>query len=193
MIKKLCGALALVSSAIALWIPAACAAELACETPAWRMVYRHDADGKSVAGAKADLLQAIRRGDPVRVAWGGAFERPNGETLSVEHTADPVFLTISGGSEVSIQLPEHIAQAAYADAKAARFDKPAVMWRGLMTTEGVFDAVWVDRATGEEVRRLPQRVGLAWLVFAPDRACDPRPPLDLAVPGGVRLAEPASE
>ena len=88
------------------------------------------------------------------------------------------------------RLPEHIAQRAYADVAGVSFDNPAVMWRGLMTTQGVFDAVWVNRATGEQVRRHPQRVGLTWFAFQPIEPSARQPGLELAVPGGVRRADP---
>lgn len=52
--------------------------------------------------------------------------------------------------------------------------------------QAVFDAVWVDRATGREVRRLPQRAGLAWFAELPSRDCAVQAPLTLAVPNGVR-------
>lgn len=154
----------------------------------WMLVYRHDADGNPISGSKQELLDAVRRGAPIRFAWGFSIERDGG-TLTVEHAAEPVFLSIIDGAEVVVQLPEHIAQAAYHDASSALFDDPAVMWRGLMTTQGVFNAVWVNRATGEEMRRHAQRAGLAWFAF---QAADPdarQPPLELAVPGGVRRAE----
>lgn len=135
-------------------------------SPTWHLVYRHDADGRAMAGSKAELLAAVRRGAPIRFAWGVLVER-EGQRLSVEHVAEPVFLSVVNGNEVVVQLPEHIAQRAYTDLARASFEDPAVMWRGLMTTQGVFDAVWVNRATGEQVRRHPQRVGLAWFAFQP--------------------------
>jgi hypothetical protein len=168
-------------------LPAGRAHDVSC-APDWRLVYRHDADGKPLAGAKTDLFDAIRSGAPIRFAWGMRVER-EGTVLSVEHVAEPVFLTIAGGQEVVVQLPEHIAQRSYADPAAAGFDNPAVMWRGLMSTDGTFDAVMVNRATGEEVRRLPQRVGLAWFAFQTPDGCPRQPPLELAVPGGVRRSQ----
>ena len=152
--------------------------------PEWRMVYRHDTDGRPIAGDKQSLLDAVRRGVPLRFAWGFSGATAGG-AVSVEHSAEPVFLTIMEGEHVFVQLPEHIAQASYARPEQARFDSPAVMWRGLMGTDGSFDAVYVDRATGKEVRRFPQRVGLAWFALLPPAACL-APPLELAVPGGVR-------
>lgn len=155
--------------------------------PAWNLVYRHDGDGNPIAGSRAQLLAAIRSGSPIRFAWGVKVERGD-EVLSVEHSAEPVFLTIVNGTEVVVQLPEHIAQRSYVDAVDPGFSDPAVMWRGLMSTNGTFDAVWVNRATGVEVRRSPQRVGLAWFALVPGGP-HAQAPLELAIPGGVRRAE----
>jgi hypothetical protein len=167
------------------------AVALDCRTPAWRLMYRHDAEGRAVAGSKAALLTAIRRGDPVRIAWGGAFRTPAGTMLSVEHSADPDFVTITGGTEVVAQIPEHLAQADYAREPTSTFGAGAVIWRALFTTTGRFDAIWVDRATGQEVSRRPQKASVAWLAFAPEPRCDGRVALDLAVEGGV-APRPAS-
>jgi hypothetical protein len=92
----------------------------------------------------------------------------------------------ASGKEVVVQLPEHIARRSYADLSGAAFESPAVMWRGLMSTDWTFDAVWVNRATGEEVRRFPQRVGLAWFAFLPPSTCSGQSPIELAAPDGVR-------
>jgi hypothetical protein len=152
--------------------------------PQWRLVYRHDADGRPLEGAKPALLDAIRRGAPIRVAWGFAQTAATG-AIALEHAADPVFVSVTG-DDVFVQLPEHIAQTSYARADGARFDQASVMWRGLMGSNGVFDAVYVDRASGREVRRLPQRAGLAWFAELPSRECAVQAPLTLAVPNGVR-------
>lgn len=158
-------------------------------TPVWQFVYRHDADGRQIAGDKAELLAAIRRGAPVRFAWGLRTTPNDGRPISIEHVAEPVFLTIVNEANVVVHLPEHIAQRAYGDLPGAAFDNPAVMWRGLMTTEGVFDAVWVNRATGAEVRRHSQRVGLSWFALQARLPAAREPVLELAVPGGVRRAD----
>jgi hypothetical protein len=162
-----------------------CVDARACQ-PSWRAVYRHDADGKPVAGAKDALFDAVRRGRPLRLAWGAKVERA-GAPVSVEHAADPVFVTIVNGTDLFAQLPEHIGQSSYFEAEKARFDKTSVMWRGLLGTTGAFDAAFVDRATGAEVRRLPQRAAVAWFALAPSPLCDADPPLTLAAAGGVRL------
>ena len=163
-----------------------CLASSVCATPTWRLVYRHDADGKAQAGAKAALLDAVRRGRPIRFAWGVKAEGA-GRTVSVEHSAEPVFVTIMGGEEVFVQLPEHVGQASYVEPDKALFDRPGVMWRGLMGTTGSFDAAFVDRGTGQEVKRLPQRAAISWSALAPDPLCDRDAPEPLAIVGGVRL------
>jgi len=134
--------------------------------PQWRMVYRHDADGRPLDGAKPALFDAIRRGAPLRVAWGAATTTESGP-IAVEHVAEPVFLSVMNGERVFVPLPEHIGQTSYTNPDQARFEQPAVMWRGLMGSDGTFDAVLVDRATSKEERRLPQRAGLAWFAELP--------------------------
>ena len=87
-----------------------------------------------------------------------------------------------------VQLPEHIAQASYHDPAQAAFGKPGVMWRGMMGTNGSFDAVMVDRATGKETWRMPQRARIAWFAYAPDALCAGMP-MKLATRGGVVRAD----
>ena len=161
---------------------------LSC-SPTWHLVYRHDADARLLAGSKKALFDAVRSGAPLRVAWGVRVERDN-QVFQVEHSADPVFVSLIADKEVVVQLPEHIAQRSYADPSNIAFEKASVMWRGLMSTDGTFDALWVNRATGEEIRRVPQKVALAWFAFLPPEGCARQPPLDLALPGGVRRAVP---
>ncbi|WP_269713500.1 hypothetical protein [Caulobacter sp. NIBR2454] len=160
------------------------AADPTCAIPMWRPLYRHDADGGAVFGSKAALLDALRRGDSLRVAWGGAFKRTTGADLTVEHVIDPVFASIMAG-EVVVQTHEHITLTGYHDPDVARQGPPTSMWRAMFTTKGVFDAVMVDRVTGKETR-LPQRAAMTWLAFTPAPECDKRPAPTLAVPGGVR-------
>jgi hypothetical protein len=152
--------------------------------PQWRLAYRHDADGRAVEGSRAALVDAVRRGGPLRLAWGLATGGTPNRTL--EHTADPVFLSAIDGDHVFVQLPEHVVQASYIEADKSRFDQPGVMWRGLMGSDGTFDAVMVDRASGKEVRRLPQRAAISWFALLPAAECLPSPAPTLAVPGGVR-------
>ena len=78
---------------------------------AWQRIYQHDKNGEPIAGDKEQLLTAIRSGASIRVGWG--VQRSNGS--SVEHTAVPDFITVSDGSEVFVQVPEHMFQTSYWD------------------------------------------------------------------------------
>ncbi len=149
----------------------------------WRLVYRNDADGNPVAGEKTHLTDALRHGRSLRMAWG--FRRSESPDLAVEHVAEPVFVTATAG-EVSAQVPEHIGQQAYLGAGSDTYEDPAVMWRGLLSTNGRFDAAWVHRGTGETLRRLPQRAAVSWYAFGPAPSCEYNDPVDLAIPDGVR-------
>jgi hypothetical protein len=160
----------------------------ACAVPSWRLVYLHDKSGAAIEGTKSALFDAIRRGYPIRFAWGGTFGSTE-RTASVEHAAEPVFIDIMGGSELFVQLPEHIAQTSYHEPSRAALGQPSVMWRGMMGTDGSFDAVMVDRANGKEVRRMPQRARIAWFAYAPDALCAGKP-VKLAERDGV-VGDPA--
>ncbi|MEO0973888.1 MAG: hypothetical protein AAFX85_12415 [Pseudomonadota bacterium] len=130
--------------------------------PAWRVLYRHDAQGEPLEGSLDALHRAIRAGQSLRIGWGVRVTREGEPPRAVEHMIAPVFLTITGEGHVSAQLPEHVAQRSYSDINQSFFAEPPVLWRGLMTTRGTFDAVWVDRGTGEQTRRAPQRAALTW-------------------------------
>lgn len=146
------------------------------------LLYRHGPDGEPLAGSKAALFAALREGQDIRIGWGFSRERQD-TRLALEHLVSPVFITGIDGEHLTAQLPEHIAQRAYADIDRAFFDDPAIMWRGLMSTNGTFDAVWVNRATGEVLRRHPQRAALSWFGSnAPALDAD-----TLAVPNGVQI------
>ncbi|NRB48625.1 MAG: hypothetical protein HRU41_13190 [Saprospiraceae bacterium] len=85
-----------------------------CEQPStaqlgWQLVYRNGPDGEALAGEKADLLEAVRNGYPIRMGWG--IRRPSDTTKSVEHVADAIFMTIANGTEVFAQSVQIIGQA----------------------------------------------------------------------------------
>lgn len=163
-----------------------CIDNRACGASAWRLAYHHENDGRPISGSKEDLFNAVRRGYPIRLAWGSESQKDQAK-ISVEHSADPVFLTIMNQKELVVQIAEHIGQTSYWDPANAKFDKPQVLWRGMFSTTGEFDAVFVDRATGETVKRIPQRARIAWYVYSPPVGCEASQVLKLAVPEGVIL------
>ena len=152
--------------------------------------------GAPIQGAKSALFDAVRSGYPIRFAWGAAIGTRDAPA-SVEHAAEPVFISIMSDKELLVQLPEHIAQTSYLDPRRAKLGNPAVMWRGMMGTDGSFDAVMVNRASGKETWRMPQRARIAWFAYAPDPLCAGMP-LKLATRDGVvraaaRRTAPAAE
>jgi hypothetical protein len=169
-----------------------CLAERAaptCSIPSWRPVFHNDVDGKPVAGSKKELFDAARRGDPIRISWGSSFAQKD-STVSVEHSAEAIFVSIMSGKELYIQVPEHILQRSYFEPGNRGFNDPAHLWRAQFGTDGTFEAVVVHRGTGQVVHRFPQRAAIYWSIFAPDPACDPRPVPQLALPDRVRARSP---
>lgn len=149
------------------------------ESLSWRRVYRHDVSGTALEGSLSDLRDAVRAGQAIQIGWG-LSRTVEGKPRAIEHRVSPVFLTINDEAHIVAQMPEHIAQSSYWDIDRARFDDGAVLWRGLATTQGRFDAIWVDRATGKVVRRSPQRAAFTWFAQGPAHQA-----ASLAAPEGV--------
>lgn len=154
-----------------------------CASSKWRLAYHHDNDGSPIKGNKERLFDAVRRGYPIRLAWG--VRSSSDPTASTAHAVDPVFVSLMRGDHLFAQLPEHIAQLSYWQPSQAQFDEPRIMWRGLIGTDGSFDAAWIDRATGETVKRHPQRAKVAWFYYGPIARCDNNQPVDLETLEGV--------
>ena len=145
--------------------------------PVWTPVYKNGLNGEPLEGSKDDLLAAIRAGQPIQIGWGMAREL-NGAPVSIEHLAEPLFIRIGDDSNVVVQLPEHVAPKNYRGRESEFFGDSAALWRGLLSTNGTFDAVWANRTTGEVIRRSPQRAVMTWYVqrnaplARPSRAID---------------------
>jgi len=56
--------------------------------PEWQIIYAHDKTGAGTEGSKEALIEAVRKGYPVRIYWAGR---------TVEHVTDVPFLTILAG------------------------------------------------------------------------------------------------
>lgn len=158
-----------------------------CGPSAWHMMFQNDTEGREIGGQREDLLNAMRRGSPIRVAWGERVDEG-----SVVEFADPVFTNLMGERDVVVQFPMALIQTDYVQATAAALRSPPLEWRALMSTDGRFDAIMTDRETGKTVRRLQQRAIMTWYAFAPPASCDDRPIPPLAVPRGVRLDSTAT-
>jgi hypothetical protein len=153
----------------------------ACDSAAnWRLMYVNGPDGEALGGERERLLAALRRGSPVRVAWGEAA--PDG-AWSVEEFASTTFVNIMGGRDVVAQIEPAAIQSHYTDPDRAGLRVPLTEWHAVIATTGRFEAVMVDRRSGAERRRLVQRTTVHWYALAPDPACDNRPLADVAPPG----------
>jgi hypothetical protein len=161
-----------------------------CAAPMWRLLFQNGADGSEVGGSRDDLLNAVRRGSPLRVAWGQKLE----DGTSVVEFSDVGFTSLINGRDLSVHLRPALIQTDYLDADVAALRQPALDWRALMSTTGRFDALMFDMNTGETYRRLSQRAQMSWYALAPKPECDNRPLPELALPDGIILDEnpPAS-
>ncbi len=126
----------------------------------WYLVYKNDKQGSVLAGDKKALFQAVRSGSSIRVVWKAS--RPDNPTSFVEHVIEPKFITNASDQDIFVQTPEHIAQTSYWDTEFQDFSSASIVWRGLLSTNGRFMAVWYNRATGQVVRKAPQRVEISW-------------------------------
>lgn len=132
----------------------------------WTAVYRHDENGAAVTGSMAELKDAIRRGYNIRIGWGWIRER-NGRTYSLEHTADPIFVTIFQEDHVSAVIEPHPLLDNYLDPEKQTFVDPGQIWQCVLVTTGAFNAKIFRRATGELIRDFPQRMSMTWFVEYP--------------------------
>lgn len=133
----------------------------------WQLLYKNDREGQAIEGRIDDLIDAVRRGLPIRIAWGAA--RSNQPNSYVEHVAEADFVTVASGQHVFVQIPEHIGQTSYWDTEFQDFNTPQVVWRGLLSTTGRFMAVFYNRSSGETIRRLPQKVVMSWYADVPEK------------------------
>jgi len=143
----------------------------------WQFVFANDGQGREVAGNREALLAAIRKGSPVRIGWSEASRK---EGWSVEEFSEVGFTNIMGGREVVAQLASAWIQSDYLNATKAGFRRPLLEWHAIMSTDGRFEAVMVERETGRTIRKLVQRTRMNWFVFAPPAAIDHR---EAVVPG----------
>lgn len=74
----------------------------------WQLIYKNSEKGQPLIGEKSYLIDAVRKGFPIRVGFGG--RRSNDTLKSVEHLCDAKFITITNGKEVFAQIEPIIAQ-----------------------------------------------------------------------------------
>lgn len=177
---KLPATVLLSSVLLAVVVPAGANDDAACAVPAWRWLFTSGPHGEDAGGSRQQLIDALRRGSPVRVGWG---EADADGKWSVEELSDTTFVNIMGGRDIVAQLEPALIQDNYIDATVADLKAPLIDWHAIASTDGRFSATMTDRRSGEVIRHLVQRTHFHWYAFAPDPACDARPVIDSAPKG----------
>jgi hypothetical protein len=118
----------------------------------WRRVYAVDTAGRSTFGDKAQLLDAVRAGLPVRVGWGIAWRLPDGTAGGLEHVAEAAFLTIHHG-EVFAQIAPILGQAPSAREPVVTFRTEGDrLWYALLDTTGRLHHYFTGGAEAQTTR-----------------------------------------
>lgn len=105
----------------------------------WRLVYAHDAAGIALEGSKAELIDAVQNGKPVRIYTPGR---------TVQHSADALFLTIFEG-EVFAQVHPIESQQPMSNPPRILFRQPGQKWRMIVGTNGSVTALMDGNAANE--------------------------------------------
>lgn len=142
----------------------------------WKAVYKHDKNGNPVSGSIDSLITGIRNGYNLRVGWGVKVERED-TVITIEHMAEPLFLTILQESEVSIVIDAHPLLESYWRIEAQQFREGGHIWQCVMNTTGTFNARVFNRSTGELVRDMPQQHRMTWFLQYPGNSIPKAEPL----------------
>ncbi len=127
----------------------------------WQPVLRINEKGEVIAGSKDQLIQNIRQGKNVKIAWG--WKRDN---KSIEHISEPTWIAIMNEQDVLFHLDPQVFGGIEWEDRAGTFENKNLKeeWRVIIDTNGTFDAVWYDRDNHEVTKRMPQRHRITWFV-----------------------------
>ena len=156
--KTLCAALAVL-------MIGACTAP---ENSGWHVMLSHDADGSVESGSVDNIVAAVRSGCQLRVAWGA--RRAADPSQTIEHIAEPIWVSIRNGDSVEIQLDNFLINHSVLGEPEAEHPRrerfggtsKTVMWRANLKTDGSFDAIWYSPQTGKLITRIPQQHRMKW-------------------------------
>lgn len=152
------------------------------DSPMWKLVYQHDLNGNPITGSVEHLVNALKRGSPIRVSWGGTVA---GDTSWI-HFAEPVFTAVMSDTAVVVQFPLSFIQTDYVDADSALLHTdPPTGWRALMSTTGDYHQFHYDLRTGEVTRIMHSRTQMSWFALVPPY--DDRPIENLMPEDAFRL------
>ncbi len=145
------------------------------DSSGWQTALRTLPDGTVIEGSKSELIDGLRKGYSLRVAWGWE----NGDK-QLEHVADPIWTNIINENEVIINLDPQVLSRIDWEKEYAHYEDSALHnyeWRVVISTNGSFDAVWYNRATNEIYRRMPQTHLMSWMLEYPENRTEPAKPL----------------
>lgn len=150
--------------------------------PTWQLVYQNDFNGNPVSGSIEDLVNTMKRGNPIRVSWGGT----EADGSSWIEFAEPDFTTIMNDTAVVVQFPLSFIQTHYTRPDEAWLQiSPPTGWRALMSTNGNYHQFHYDLKTGGISRTMYSRTNMSW--FALTSAPDNRPVPDLTPRNAFKL------
>lgn len=133
--------------------------------PEWEIAYKNDKDGNAILGSKEELINSIRQGVPVRIAWGG-----KSNSHSIEHISEPIWIAILDEKEVIAHLEPQVLSIIDWNSLSAKYtdsSKLNVEWRVVISTKGEFDAIWYDKKENRQIKRTPQNHTISWFVKNP--------------------------
>ncbi len=127
----------------------------------WEPVLKINEKADVVFGSKQALINAVRQGQDVKIAWGW---KRNGK--SMEHISVPTWTAILNEEDVLFHIDPQVFGSIVWDSLAGTFEGEQLTeeWRVIIDTNGTFDAVWYDRSTHKIVRRIPQHHRMTWFV-----------------------------
>ena len=145
----------------------------------WHLAIAHDRQGNVQSGHIDLLISAVRRGCQIRIAWGA--RRAADPSQTIEHIASPDWVAVRNSQTVEVQLSDFVinlgvlGEPSKDHPRRERFGgtEKAVNWRANLKTDGSFDAVWFDAASGEFIERIPQRHPMKWFVDCPPGESQP--------------------
>lgn len=127
----------------------------------WKMIYHNDAEGNRVAGNIEDLIQAVRDGEVVRMAWWS--QHPTDKKRKVEHLAETTFLTIMSDSIVFGQIRPIYGQTPdFVEAKITL--KENLEWVSIGGTNGKSDSMMRNTVTGEILGHRSRNTARKWYI-----------------------------
>ncbi|MEL7025518.1 MAG: hypothetical protein AAGL69_17410 [Pseudomonadota bacterium] len=145
----------------------------------WHLQLAHDASGEIVDGSVARLIDSVRSGCDLRVAWGA--RRRVDPTRTIEHSATPLWISVRDSNTLSAQIggfTPNLSVLGENPDEHPRFERfggteTLVEWRADISIDGTFNAVWFRPHTGELIERVPQRHPMRWFADCEAGPSDP--------------------